>query len=100
MVHHVVVWELKKSLSLEEREKTASALLFAAEKLKTIPGVVDFEITRKVHAKTTMKADIVLHSTHATEADLEMYYDHPVHLEFVDAIKDMIEGRERLDFIV
>lgn len=100
MVHHIVVWELKKGVSAEERERTASALLFAAEKLRFIPGVVDFELTRTVHAKTTMKADIVLHSTHATAADLEVYYDHPVHLEFVDSIKGMTEGRERLDFIV
>ncbi|MDL2307219.1 Dabb family protein [Desulfovibrio sp. OttesenSCG-928-C06] len=98
MVHHIVTWKLKASFSAQEREKALAFLMEKVETLKKIPGVADFETTTRINPKTTIPADFILHSSHETQDALKEYYDHPVHLEFVAAVKGIIDFRELLDF--
>ena len=100
MVHHIVIWRLKKDISTEERAKCLNGLLMEIEKLKTISGVIDFDVTTKIHSRSTLEADVLLRSSHATQADLDMYYDHPTHTSFVERIAPYIDSRDRLDYEV
>ena len=98
MVHHIVIWRMKKTFSAPERAKALGALMQEAETLKSIGGVTGFTLTTKIHPRTNLEADLLLHSTHATQADLDMYYDHPVHTSFVERIQPYVESRDRIDF--
>lgn len=98
MVHHIVIWRLKKDFSPEQRAGALDAVKKEAAALKTIDGVVSFTLTTKVHERTNIGADLLLHSTHATQADLDMYYDHPVHTSFVERIQPYLDSRDRIDF--
>ena len=98
MVHHIVIWRLKKDYSAEERARALTALRREAEALRGIEGVTGFTLTTDIHERTSLGADLLLHSTHATQADLDVYYDHPLHLAFVENIKPYIDSRDRIDF--
>ena len=98
MVHHIVTWKLKDSFSAEEREKALAQLKEKVETLRAIPGVAGFEFTSCINQKTTLSADLVLHSSHYGQDELKEYYVHPVHLAFVESVKGLIEFRELLDF--
>lgn len=98
MVHHIVIWRLKKTFTPTERDKALEALLQEAGTLRSIGGVTGFTLTTKVHPRTSLGADLLLHSTHATQADLDMYYDHPVHTAFVERIQPYVDSRDRIDF--
>ncbi|MCC8194459.1 MAG: Dabb family protein [Deltaproteobacteria bacterium] len=98
MVHHIVIWRLKKQFSAEERAKALSTLMREAETLKGIGGVTSFTLTTKIHPRTNIEGDILLHSSHASQADLDTYYDHPVHTSFVERIQPYIDSRDRIDF--
>ena len=100
MVHHIVIWRLKKNISEEERAACLNGLLLEIETLKTIPGVIDFDVTTRIHSRSTLEADVLLRSAHATQADLDMYYDHPVHTGFVGRIAPFVDSRDRLDYEV
>lgn len=98
MVHHIVIWRLKKEFSAEERARALEALRREAAVLQGIAGVTGFTLTTQIHARTSLEADLLLHSTHATQGDLDIYYDHPLHVAFVENIKPYIDSRERIDF--
>ncbi|SBW06553.1 putative Stress responsive A/B Barrel Domain [uncultured delta proteobacterium] len=98
MVHHIVIWRLKKTFSDAERAKALEALMREAETLKSIAGVTGFTLTTKIHPRTNLGADLLLHSTHASQADLDTYYDHPLHTSFVERIQPYVDSRDRIDF--
>jgi Stress responsive A/B Barrel Domain. len=98
MVNHLVIWRLNKNFSTEERANALESLQKEAETLKAIPGVTSFTLTTDIHPRTSVEADLLLHSVHASQADLDIYYDHPVHLAFVERVKPYIDSRDRIDF--
>ena len=98
MVHHIVVWRLKKKFSDKERLEALTTLKAKVESLKNIPGIGEFTVTAKIHPKTTMGGDFLLHSTHADQAGLDAYYSHPAHTAFVEFAKTVIESRDLIDY--
>ena len=98
MVQHIVIWRLKKNFSQEERDNALQTLIAEANTLKSIAGVTNFTLTTNIHPRTSVDADLLLHSSHTSQADLDMYYDHPVHTSFVKRIQPYVESRDRIDF--
>ncbi len=101
MIRHIVWWTLKdeaEGATAAQNGLKIKALIEALRgKIDTLKSV---EVSVKLAATTTVDAQVVLHSTHDTAADLAAYNDHPEHQKIVGFIKKVVNSRQAIDFEV
>jgi hypothetical protein len=101
MIRHIVWWTLKdeaEGATAAQNGLKIKALIEALRgKIDTLKSV---EVSVKLAATTTVDAQVVLHSTHDTVADLAAYNDHPEHQKIVGFIKKVVSSRQAIDFEV
>ena len=98
MIKHIILWQLKETLS--EDEKTA-ARAEAKRRLEALNGKIDGMIELKVVTDRlpSSNADMMLDSTFTDESALKAYQVHPDHVFVADNfIRPYAKARLCLDF--
>ena len=98
MVRHLILWKLKESLSIEEKEKVSRDI---KEHLEALVGKVPGRISLKIviNEMVSSNADLMLDSTLESEEALTVYQKHPEHVLAADTyVRPFTEVRMCLDF--
>ena len=99
-LHHIVLFDLKETISAEDKAK----IVMAGETLlSAIPGVVEVQLgdkareNREVHIKNY---DLALYVQFESNADLDVYSPHENHQEFIKIVSPMLgeDGFKVIDF--
>ena len=91
MIRHLVLYRLKESAA--GREKAENARLMK-EKLEGLLGKVEGMLSAQVTTNFTPGGiDVCLVSTHTDKAALDIYQNHPAHLEVKKFVHEVIESR-------
>jgi hypothetical protein len=93
MIRHVVLFKTKQNAPLQEfKEKI--------ENLKNeIPEIIDIKVGIDIKFDPTSSDFCVITDLNNTE-DLEIYANHPKHLEVIEFLKPYITERKVVDFKV
>lgn len=98
MVKHVILWQLKDELTIEEKTAVKYGIKAGLEGLLgVVPGLVDI----KVHTEglESSNADVMLWSVFENETALKGYAGHPSHVEVADTkVRPFTKTRLCLDF--
>ena len=85
MVKHIILWQLKDELSVDEKNKVRSDIKVGLEGLAgKIPGLVDIHV--QIEMLDSSNADLMLDSTFEDEASLKGYAVHPEHVAVADGV--------------
>ncbi len=96
MIKHIVSWKLRD----EDKAKNAAKIKIVLESLKAqIPQCVELEVGVDFN-QSNAAHDVVLYSTFETKADLDVYQNHPRHLEAVEFVKSVVKHRIVVDYEV
>jgi len=98
MVRHVILWQLKDELSIEEKETVKAGI---KEGLEGLVGKVSG--LKEVHVYTqglaSSNADVMLDSVLESEEALKGYAVHPEHVAVADGkVRPYTKSRTCLDF--
>ena len=100
MVKHIILWQLKDELSVEEKQEVKKGIKEGLESLAgKIPGLV--EISVQTESLPSSNADVMLYSVFDDECALKGYAVHPDHVYVADTfVRPFTETRMCLDFEV
>ena len=85
MVRHVILWNMKETLSDEECRKVKNDIKEALEALKgVIPGLLEINVA--TDPLETSNADLLLDSLFEDKDALAVYADHPAHVKVKDEL--------------
>ena len=100
MVKHIILWQLKDELSVDEKNKVRSDIKVGLEGLAgKIPGLVDIHV--QIEMLDSSNADLMLDSTFEDEAALKNYAVHPEHVAVADnKVRPYTKLRSCLDYEV
>lgn len=100
MVKHVILWQLKDSLSQEEKEQIKAEIKEGLEGLQgRIPGLLDIRV--QTQALPSSNADVMLDSSFVDEAALKGYAVHPEHVKVADGkVRPFTRTRVCMDYEV
>lgn len=85
MVRHVILWNMKETLSDEECRKVKNDIKEALEALKgVIPGLLEINVA--TDPLDTSNADLMLDSLFEDKDALAVYADHPAHVKVKDEL--------------
>lgn len=98
MVKHIILWQLKDELSVEEKDAVRAGIKDGLEGLQgQIPGLVDIKVQTEYLASSNV--DVMLDSTFEDEAALKGYAVHPAHVEVADTkVRPYTKSRACMDF--
>ncbi|MBE7050598.1 MAG: Dabb family protein [Ruminococcaceae bacterium] len=98
MVKHVILWELKKEYSKEEKEKIKKDIKVSLEQLQgKIPGLLDINVF--INGLDSSNADLMLDSSFESVEALKGYAVHPDHVKVADEkVRPFTNARFCLDF--
>jgi len=98
MIKHIVMWKLKDFAEGADRARNAKRVKIELETLKlSIPQIVHLEVGINILASDAAY-DVALYSTFNTEADLELYQNHPDHRAVAEFIGKIRESRVVVDY--
>jgi len=96
MVKHVVMWKVK------ETQKKADDIQKLKEALESLPHkikeIVELEVGVDFSKKPEVSADIVLITCFNSSEDLQVYQEHPAHLEVVKIVRSLTTERRLVDY--
>ncbi|WP_194190891.1 Dabb family protein [Clostridium chrysemydis] len=96
MIKHIVTWNIKE----ENKEENMKEMKRMLESLKgKIEEIVDIEVGININ-KSDAKKDIVLFSEFKSLKDLDIYQNHPLHLEVGKFVKEIAIDRNVVDYEV
>jgi len=99
MIRHIVMWRLKDTgtqLEAEEiKAKIANHLMGLKEKIRIINSI---EVKSNAPEAPQSNYDLVLNTVFESLADLDIYQNHPAHLEVVDIVKPLVKERAAIDY--
>ncbi len=100
MVKHVILWQLKDTLSEEEKVKVRKEIKEGLESLQgVVPGLVDIKVQTEYLASSN--ADVMLDSTFDDEESLKGYAVHPAHVKVADEkVRPYTQVRVCMDYEV
>ena len=85
MVRHVILWNMKETLSDEECRKVKNDIKEALEAVKgVIPGLLEINVA--TDPLDTSNADLLLDSLFEDKDALAVYADHPAHVKVKDEL--------------
>jgi quinol monooxygenase YgiN len=93
MVKHIVLWTVKDGVDKDATFENVSA------QFKPLVGKVPGLLSLEMH-KGFQGYDICLESTHTDKAALEVYQNHPDHLELKKVVAAFREQRASCDYEV
>ena len=98
MVKHIILWQLKDELSVEEKEVVRAGIKDGLEGLQgQIPGLVDIKVQTEYLVSSNV--DVMLDSTFEDEAALKGYAVHPAHVEVANTkVRPYTKSRACMDF--
>ena len=98
MIKHVILWELKKEYSKEEKENIKNDIKVSLEALQgKIPGLLDINVY--INGLETSNADLMLDSSFESVEALKGYAIHPEHVKVADEkVRPHTFARFCLDF--
>lgn len=97
MVNHYVFWNLKDSLTEDEKKQAALTIKEKLEAVgKLVPGVVSLEV--KINELKSSNRDVALLSSFESVEALSAYQVHPEHVKAGDFIKTVACDRTCFDF--
>jgi len=98
MIKHIVMWKLKDFAEGADRARNAKRVKIELETLKlSIPQIVHLEVGINI-LSSDAAYDVALYSTFNTEADLELYQNHPDHRAVAEFIGKIRESRVVVDY--
>lgn len=100
MVKHIILWQLKDELSVEEKVAVKAGIKEGLEALAgKIPGLLEIKV--QTEALASSNADVMLDSSFEDEASLKGYAIHPEHVAVADGkVRPYTKTRVCLDFEV
>lgn len=98
MVRHLILWKLKESLSVDEKERILQNMKEQLEALVgNIPGLIRLQIV--IHKLESSNADVMLDSVFESEEALKGYQGHPEHVKVADTyVRPYTEVRMCMDY--
>lgn len=98
MVKHIILWQLKDSLSAEEKERVKAGVKEGLEGLKgRIPGLLDIRV--RTEGLGSSSADMMLDSSFESEEALKGYGKHPAHVQVAETkVRPYVQVRLCLDY--
>ena len=97
MVNHIVLWNIKGDLSVQEKREAALTIKSKLQAVaQTVEGVISLEVV--INEMESSNKDIALISKFESEKALEAYQVSPEHVEAGKYIKTVTEGRSCFDF--
>ena len=98
MVKHIILWQLKDELTVEEKKTVKEGIKSSLEGLKgQIPGLVDIKV--QIEGLASSNAEVMLDSTFVDESALKNYSVHPAHVEVANGkVRPFTKTRMCLDF--
>lgn len=98
MVKHIILWQLKDELSLEERTKAKNEIKNGLEALKgVVPGLKEIKVN--INPLETSNADVMLDSTMESFEALKGYAVHPEHVKVAqNIVKPNVKLRVCMDY--
>ena len=100
MVKHVILWNLKESLSDAEKEEVTKGAKEGLENLiGKIPGLIDIKVNTV--GLPSSNADMMLDSTFESAEALKGYSKHPEHVAVADSkVRPFTASRVCMDYEV
>lgn len=98
MIRHIVWWSLKDEANGKTADENAWDLLKASSSLRAIPEMLSLEVSRRVEESSSVRAGLVLTTTHKNREDLESYRNNPIHLQFAAKLNELVCSRNVIDF--
>lgn len=98
MVHHIILWKLKETLSEEEKKEVAKGIKENLEALVgKVPGLTSLQIVTDKLASSN--ADVMLNSVLESEEALKGYQKHPDHQHAANTyVRPFTEVRLCIDY--
>lgn len=98
MIKHVILWQLKEELSLQEKDQVKAEIKQGLEGLLgKIPGLLDIHVYTDGLASSN--ADLMLDSSFTDEEALKGYAVHPEHVDVADhKVRPNVKSRICMDF--
>ena len=98
MVKHIILWQLKDELSIEEKNTVKAGIKSGLEGLKgQIPGLVEIQV--QIEGLASSNAEVMLDSTFVDETALKIYSSHPAHIAVANNnVRPFTKTRMCLDF--
>lgn len=96
-VRHVVIWSIRDDISdVDEAFRQMASRLKAL--VGVIPGLVSLEVGRDL-GDSDSNWDVVLVSEHESVDALEVYQQHPAHLEVAAFVRERVGTRAAVDYV-
>ena len=98
MVKHIILWQLKDELTVEEKENVKAEIKAGLEGLQgKIPGLIDIRVN--INGLASSNADLMLDSSFEDEESLKGYAVHPEHVKVADGkVRPFTKTRICLDY--
>lgn len=98
MVKHIILWQLKDELSVQEKELVKKEIKAGLEDLQgKVPGLLDIHV--QISALDSSNADLMLDVTLEDAAALKGYAVHPDHLAVANStVRPYTKTRICMDF--
>lgn len=98
MVNHIVLWNLKEELSVQEKKEAAFEIKSRLEAVaKKVEGVISLEVV--INDLESSNKDIALISKFETKEALMAYQVSPAHVEAGNYIRTVTEQRSCFDYV-
>ncbi len=99
MVRHIIIWDFKDDLSLEQRAEFSQKI---KNGLEGLVGVIEGLRTVMVYTDilSTSTGDIMLDSVFDDEAALAYYAEHPAHVAVKEIVHAAVKSRKCVDILI
>lgn len=97
MIHHIVLWNLKETLSDAEKKEAAFRIKTELEALtEQISGIISLQVV--TDGLASGNKDIGLISVYESEEALQAYQVHPAHVAASSYVGSVTSGRICFDY--
>lgn len=97
MVHHIVLWNLKEELTVQEKEEALRSMKEKLEAVKKeVKGVISLEVV--INGLESSNKDVGLISSFESADALNAYQTHPAHVAASSYVKSVTRDRACLDY--
>lgn len=100
MIKHMILWQLKDELTVEEKTTVKAGIKEGLESLQgKVPGLVEIRV--QTEGLASSNADVMLDSSFETEEALQGYAVHPEHVKVADEkVRPYTKTRMCMDYEV
>ena len=98
MVKHVILWQLKDELTVDEKKKIKAEMVVALEGLVgKVPGLLEVKV--QTEGLASSNAEVMLDTTLTDEEALKGYAVHPDHVDVANTyVRPFTKARLCMDF--